>query len=154
MITQRTVNGRWEPVTGRVFRLCGAPRSWQGRLLAAVLDAGDGAVATGRSGAALWRVAGYGMREPEVLVARPGDHRPPIGILHETRHLPPHHVTAQQGVPVVTPARLMVDLAAIERPQRLERAIDNAIAASILTPEALAIAVAELATGAARAPRS
>lgn len=144
MITQRTVNGRWEQVTGRVFRLCGAPRSWQGRLLAAVLDAGDGAVATGRSGAALWRIAGYGMREPEVLVARPGDHRPPLGLLHETRYLPPVHVTAQQGVPVVTPARLMVELAAIERPQRLERAIDNAIAASILTPEALASAVAEL----------
>lgn len=144
MIDHRVRTGRWQPLTPRVFRLAGVPPSWQQRLLVAVLDAGNQAVATGRSAAALWRVPGFAMREPEVLVLRPSDHRPPLGVLHETRRLDPHHRTMQQGVPVVAPARLMVELAASERPERLERAVDSAIAAGILTPEALAGAVAEL----------
>ena len=144
MIDHRLRTGRWEPATGRVFRVAGVPRSWQQRLLVAVLDAGDHAVATGRSAAALWRLPGFAMTIPEVLVPRPSDHRPPLGVLHETRNLAAHHRTVQQGVPVVTPARLMVELAAVERPQRLERTVDSAIAGGILTPEGLAGAVAEL----------
>ena len=144
MIEHRLRAGRWQLTTGRVFRVAGVPRSWQQHLLVAVLDAGDLALATGRSAAALWALPGFSMRVPEVLVPRPSDHRPQLGVLHETRHLGPHHRALQQGVPVVTPARLMVELAASERPQRLERTIDNAIGASILTPEGLAVAVAEL----------
>ena len=144
MIDHRQRTGRWEPATARVFRVAGVPRSWQQRLLVAVLDAGGAALATGRSAATLWRLPGFAAGVPEVLVPRPSDHRPPLGVLHETRSLDGHHRALQQGVPVVTPARLMVELAAIERPQRLERTIDSAIAAGILTPEGLAGAAAEL----------
>ncbi len=144
MIDHRLRTARWEPATGRVYRVAGVPRSWQQSLLVAVLDAGDPALATGRSAAALWRVPGFAMGVPEVLVPRPSDHRPPLGVICETRHLEAHHRAVQQGVPVVTPARLMVELAATERQQRLERTIDSAIAAGILTPEGLAGAVAEL----------
>ena len=144
LIDHRLRTGRWEAATARVYRVAGVPPSWQQRLLVAVLDAGHPALATGRSAAALWRVPGFAMWVPEVLVPRPSDHRPPLGVLHETRHLGAHHRSVQQGVPVVTPARLMVELAAVERPQRLERTVDSAIAAGILTPEGLAGAVAEL----------
>lgn len=140
----RRANRRWVPIGDRVLRVNGAPRTWQQRIMAATLDAGPNAVATRRTAAALWHLPGFAMREPEVLVPRGTDHRPVLGTLSETRWLADHHVTVRQGVPVVTPARLMVELAATERAQRLERAVDNAIAASILTPEGLGSAVAEL----------
>lgn len=40
--------------------------------------------------------------------------------------------------------RLLVELAAREHPQRVERAVDNALAASLLTTDALALVVSEL----------
>jgi G:T-mismatch repair DNA endonuclease (very short patch repair protein) len=144
MIAGRCGNGRWEPLGDQVLRLRGGSRSWRQELLAAVLDAGPRAVATGRAAGALWQIPGFSMKRPEVLVKRPSDHRPSLGALHETRSLPDHHRSTVDGIPVVTVARLLVELAATESARRLERAVDNACAAGIVSPGALASAVAEL----------
>jgi hypothetical protein len=58
-IKRRVDNREWAPVRRGVFRVSAAPRSWRQRLLAAVLAAGDGAVAGGRSAPALWRLPGF-----------------------------------------------------------------------------------------------
>lgn len=48
--------GRLIVVYRPVYRLAGSPPSWEQRILAAVLAAGDGSVASHRSAARLWGV--------------------------------------------------------------------------------------------------
>ncbi|MDP9387809.1 MAG: hypothetical protein M3Q48_07730, partial [Actinomycetota bacterium] len=50
----------WEAATPRVLRLVGAPRTPLLRLMVAVLDAGQGAVVSHASAAALWGLPGFG----------------------------------------------------------------------------------------------
>jgi very-short-patch-repair endonuclease len=128
-----------------VLRLAGAPVTDHQRLLAAVLDAGPAAAATLRSAAALWELPGYRFAAPDVVVPIGSNHRPSLGKITETRTLPEHHVTTVAAIPVVTPARLIVELAGREHPRRVERAAENAIAAGSLTAAALALVVGELA---------
>jgi hypothetical protein len=126
-IRHRKGVGRLEELSPLVFRVPGAPRTPQQTLLAAVIDAGRGAVATRRAGAALWGIPGYDFGTPEVLVWQCGDHLCRLGRLSETSLLPPHHVTERDGIPVVTLPRLCFELAATEHPKRTARTVDNAM---------------------------
>lgn len=128
-----------------VFAIRGAPVTPQQELLAAVFDAGAGAVATRRSGATLWGVPGFRWpKKPEILTKRGGDHLSRLGSLSETSWLPAHHVTEREGIPVVTLARLCFELAATEHPKRTERAVDNALNMG-MTLESFAEVVGSLA---------
>ncbi len=83
--------------------------SREGRWLAAVLAAGDGAVLSHESLAALFGLQRWAPREPDVLVPR--RHRPIPGVnLRETRTLDPLDVTVFKGIPVTTIPRLFIDL--------------------------------------------
>lgn len=146
VIQRRLETGRWVPVGKHVVRVAGAPTTWRQRLLAGVLDGGPGAVATGRPAAALWVLPGYPQGGVEVLRPRGGNHRPSLGTARETRSLPPSHVTTREGIPVLVPARLAVELAGREHPKRVERTVESAIAAGLLTPQQLARVVSELAS--------
>ncbi|HEV7400885.1 MAG TPA: DUF559 domain-containing protein [Solirubrobacterales bacterium] len=73
------------------------------------------------SAAALWGIRGS--RGP-VEVTRSSGHRRPHGVrLHQTRSLPPEHVTVEAMIPVTTPERTLLDLAARLDPRQLERAL-------------------------------
>ncbi|HEX2039912.1 MAG TPA: DUF559 domain-containing protein, partial [Acidimicrobiales bacterium] len=138
--------GEWERVSPRVVRLVGAPRTERSELMAAVLDAGDSAVASRRSAAALWGLPGFSLGDLDVTRPHDGDyHRPSLGRLHQTRRLPPHHVTSVDGIPVTTPARTIFDLAGMLTPARTERALDNALASSPALLRALHRTLPELA---------
>lgn len=141
----RRLTSRLVPVGKHVLRVAGAPETSHQRLLAAVLDAGPSAVATLHAAAALWDLPGYRLDPPQVLVPVGTNHRPWAGSVTETRLLLEHHVTGRAGIPVVTPARVIVELAGREHPRRVERTTESAIAASILTPTQLAATVSELA---------
>jgi very-short-patch-repair endonuclease len=145
LVARRVAAGRWSRAGRHVLRIDGAPPCWEQALLAAVLDVGPEAVATLDSAAALWELPGYRRSHAEVLVPLGGPHRPARGRVRETRTLPRHHVTTRSGIPTVTPARLVVELAGREHPGRVERAAENAIAASILDPVELASVISELA---------
>lgn len=123
--------GLWEPLSPRVLRLTGAPFTTRSRVMAAVLDAGDAAVASHRTAAALWRLPGFELRECEVSRLHGTDYEPVLlGRVHHPRLLPSHHTTVVDGIPVTTPARTVFDLAGLLPPHRTERALDNAVAAS------------------------
>src|SRR5688500_4722301 len=137
---------RWEELSPRVLRLVGAPRTERSMLMAAVLDAGEGAAASHRSAAALWALSGFHLTDLDV--SRPHDadcHRPTLGRLHLPRLLPAHHVTTVDGIPVTTPARTIFDLAGLVHPYRTERALDNAAAMSPRLLRALHRMLPELA---------
>ncbi len=97
-----------------------APR---GRLMAAVLAAGPGAVVSHRSAAALWGIAGGG--SPYDLLV-PSRRRSPAGRVTRTAALPADEQTVFDGIPLTTVPRTLLDLAAVLSPQRLERAVNEA----------------------------
>lgn len=145
-IQRRVVSGAWEPVTPRVLRLTGCPRDYPQACLAAVLDAGDGAVASHLSAAYLWGLPGFVPVEPVEVsrYRRRGRHPSVLATLHEPRLLPKHHRDEVDSVPVTTVARTVFDLAGCLHPQRTERALDNALNRNLVAVPQLRSAAVEL----------
>jgi very-short-patch-repair endonuclease len=115
----------------------------RGAWMAAVLVA-EGAVLSHRSAAALWGVLGTERRNVEITVPRHVRPRPRIDV-HEGR-LPPDEVTTHDGILVTTPARILLDLAAVVSPQHLERAATEAEIHRLGSPTSLAALVARYPT--------
>ncbi len=84
----------------------------EGRWLAAVLACGEGAVLSHGSAARLWRMSSV-PAEPAVHVTVRGAERRRPGIVVHRSALTRADVTVQRGVPVTTPARTLVDVAAV-----------------------------------------
>jgi very-short-patch-repair endonuclease len=118
--------GDAEQLTPRVLRLPGTPRSGCQKVLAAVLDASPGAFACGHTAASLWGVRGYPMLPVHVTRARGvSGRRTRLAVLHEVKCLLSPHVTVLDGIPIVRPERLTLELCASEHPLRAARAIDD-----------------------------
>ena len=114
----------------------------QGRLLAAVLACGPGAVLSHRSAAAQWELIEALPGPIHVTVpghtGRPG--RPGIRI-HCVRRLDPRDVTTKDGIPITTPAKTLVDLNALVPDRLLERAYEQAVIRNLVTLDAVADAL-------------
>lgn len=106
---------RWERITPRVLRLVGSPETAAQRLMAAVLDAGSGAALRAYTACAWWGIPGTVLEPIDVSRTRGharkvrGDRR------HDPLLLPPHHVRVLDGIPAVTPARALFDVAGTQR---------------------------------------
>ena len=72
MLEHRIAAGRWQKVGPGVYRLAGAPVTWQSQLLAAVLAAGPGAMGSHRSAGFSWELDGCRPGAPEIVVPRGG----------------------------------------------------------------------------------
>jgi hypothetical protein len=111
------------PVFQGVFALGHQRIGRQGRWMAAVLASGPGAVLSHGSAMDLWGMRGS--RGPvEVLRRSGGVNRRRRGIrLHQTRALPDDHTTFENGIPVTTVERALLDMAGRLDAKQLERAI-------------------------------
>jgi hypothetical protein len=121
----RIERGDWEVLTERVVRRRGSAPTAHQRALAGVLDAGPDALISHESAAALWGVAGFGLEPVHVLTRRARAVRSPFAELHLPRHETEPYATAIDGLPVVRPALLLLQLAAIVPPARLQRIFDS-----------------------------
>jgi len=99
-----------------------------GRRWAAVLACGDGAVLSHGSAASAWSVRNSNSAIIDVSVGRTGRIRRRPGIrLHCRRSLTAADVTTLDGLPITTPARTVLDLAASGlRGVKLEQVVDRA----------------------------
>jgi len=135
-LTQRQIEarlraGRLFVVRRGVYRHAGVPVTrWQ-PLGAALLAAGPHAAASYCSAAEIWGLPGLIADEPELTVPWPARVRLPGVRSHQSRTLPPHHVTVQ-GLRVTTPARTLADLSALVGPQRLGRMVDDSLRRHLL----------------------
>jgi hypothetical protein len=122
-IQHRIVTQRLHPVFRGVYAAGHARLTRQGRWMASVLAAGEGAVLSHRSAAALW-----GLRQTngrvEVTI-RPGRRGPPRLTVHRSS-LPFDEVTEHDGIPVTTVSRTLLDSAAGMRPDQIERMLREA----------------------------
>jgi hypothetical protein len=135
----RWIRGRrLEPVRRGVYRMAGAPETWEQRLLAACMAAGPEARASVRSAAALHQLEGFARLPLEIthFGARPC---PMDGVvIHETSVFDVAHVARIDGIPVTSVARTLCDLTAVERDWVVERAVDEALRRKIVRLEDIA----------------
>jgi hypothetical protein len=110
-----------------------------GRLMAAVLWAGPGAVVSHETaGAELWEVTKR--RSGTIHLSVPAARKPRSrrGVVVHRRTLSSKDVTRQRGIPATTPLRTIIDLAAGARERRdAERLIDEADARNLLRADTL-----------------
>jgi very-short-patch-repair endonuclease len=125
---------RWRVAAGRLHRLHRGVYavghrglSWRGRWLAAVLAAGDGAVLSHTSAAALWEYL-RPIQGPIHLSLPAAVHRKPRpGLqLHRSRTLTPRLITHHHGIAVTTPARTIEDIRGAVEPYLFRRALRQA----------------------------
>jgi len=145
-LAARLSSPEWEPMTTRVLRLSGSVPTPEQRYMAAVLDAGGGAVLSHEAAAALWGLPGFPPTKPVVTRRRGATSRPiGLGRVCEVDSLAPEHATIAVGIPVATVARTLFDLAGILHPGRSERALDNALGRHLTTLYAVRVVVEDLA---------
>ena len=98
----------------------------RGRLIAAVLACGPGAVVSHRSAADLWGIRPTARKRIDVTVpGRSRSGRPGID-LHLVRGLDPRDITTEDGIPVTTVARTLLDLAEVAPRHHVARAMEQA----------------------------
>ena len=116
-----------------VYRPASAPLTEHGRLIAAVLACGDGALASHSAAAWLWGLDDY----PSLVVSVFGTKSAqPRGVrVHRVKRAATP--SQRHGIPVTNPLRTMVDLAAHASPEHLMIAVDRGVAARLFTPDAL-----------------
>jgi hypothetical protein len=130
-----------------VYQLAGSARTWEQHLVAATLGAGPCAAASHRSAAALLGIPGFERRgRPEVTTPRPRRHRGPEAVVHCWRPFPDHHLTVIEGIVTNRVSRTRVDRAGVVHPGRVERAVDNCLAAGVATFGSLQEAFCDLAS--------
>ncbi|MEA2349043.1 MAG: hypothetical protein QOG62_2830 [Thermoleophilaceae bacterium] len=114
------------------------------REIAAVFACGEGTVLSHRSAAALWQLLPSPARDRPVDVTVPAGRTPNRrGIrVHRTRSLDPDEATSLRRIPVTTPARTLLDLAAQLSGAELEQAVAQAERRHLVTRAKLAALLA------------
>jgi hypothetical protein len=126
-IDHRVRTGRLHVVHRGVYSVGHRVLGAVGRRWAAVLACGPGAVLSHTSAADAWEIRASASGTMHVTVG-PGGRAPGRGIrAHRRRALPADEATQLDGLPITTPARTLLDLAAGGlRGRRLEAALDRA----------------------------
>jgi very-short-patch-repair endonuclease len=135
-LQHRILSGSWTRVGRGVLRRAGAPTTERQVALAAVLLGGG--VLSHESAAALWAFPGFRLLPAQTTHGRAGGyHQRPVPGLRRTTYLPSHHVTEVDGIPVLTPTRLLFQLAASTRYERVARLTDKAWARRLVSGRSL-----------------
>jgi hypothetical protein len=119
-VTKRVHSGRLHPKHRGVFAVGTPLLPPLGRERAALLAVDGTVLARGSSAAVLGVLAAHPSGPVELLTTSNRRSRPGI-VVHRTRRLPPEDVRIQRGLPVTSPARTVLDLAAGLSTSALER---------------------------------
>ena len=95
-------------------------------MLAAVKACGPGAVLSHRSAAELWGFLDRAERTAEVTVVGTRGRELPEIVGHRTSQLEPRDRTRLEGIPITTPARTLIDVAAVLTDAELRHAVRRA----------------------------
>jgi hypothetical protein len=126
-VSHRAAVGRLHRIHRGVYAVGHPVLGPDGRRMAAVLAAGPRAVLSHASAGALWELRPSAAAKTDVTVPTAGGRAQRAGIrIHRVPGLAPGEATTLRGIPVTTPARTILDLAAMLQPRRLERVLDEA----------------------------
>jgi hypothetical protein len=124
-IGRRLKAGRLHRIHRGVYSVGNPAVSPHGRCLAAVLASGEGALLSHGSAAWLWGIAPTCPRISQVTVPRRGHGRAAIRV-HHVGTLVDADRSSVDGIAVTALPRTLLDLAASERPRRLQKLVDRA----------------------------
>jgi hypothetical protein len=139
-VRSRVQTGWLHPLYRAVYAVGHPAVTREGRFLAAVKSVGPGAVLSHFSAAALWSFVEWDGRYPEVTVPRAGVVPRGNVRVHRTSLLEPRDFVTHQGIPVTSPARTLVDLAAVVNYKLLRTAVRRALALHRISIRQLAAA--------------
>lgn len=129
-ISRNVCKGTWERLFPRVYRIAGSVRSFEQRVMAATLWAGDRSAASHATAAALW---GLTPQSAPLHVTRPTQlGHPPRGVRAHTSALRQGEVGKLRGIPVTSPARTLLDLATTGA--ELLPVVEVAVTSALVTP--------------------
>jgi very-short-patch-repair endonuclease len=139
-VDRQLERGRLHVVHRGVYAVGHRALTGEGAWMAAVLAGGDGAMLSHRSAAALSGIRETGARNVEITTPRERRRRGGL-VVHHTR-LPADEAAVHRRIPVTSPARTLLDLAALLDEHRLARAAERAEALRLASPTSLADLVA------------
>jgi very-short-patch-repair endonuclease len=125
-IVRRVKQGRLQRLHRGVYAVGHRALRPEGRMLAAVLACGPGAVLSHRSAAALWGLRYNDRARVDVTTTEKRGVGDPAIDLHRARTLDPTDITEHRGIPITTVARTFVDLAGVVDKPALDRALNQA----------------------------
>jgi len=136
-IEHRLKTGRLHLLRRGVYAVGRPEIGHKGRWMAAVLSCGRGTVLSHRSAAALWGIGGERVGGIEVSTPFASFNQPTELRVHRRYGLRAEDVTQQDGIPVTSPIRTLLDLAAELPPGEVERAVNEADRLGLVDPETL-----------------
>ncbi len=137
-VRHRVDSGRWKRHAYGVYGLAGwsndlaPPDKWEQKLWVAALHAGEAGVVFRRAAGRWLGMEPIEGRAVELLVPLTTGRALRGSTRYRSNSLTPDDVTVERGLRVTTPARTVVDLAAVMGPIRLRRLIGNATDAEVL----------------------
>lgn len=133
------------PMARGTFLVAGAPVTFEARVLGAVSVHGTETWASHRTAAALWRVPGF-PEDHRIDLLRPvdGSNERRGAVIHRSSSIPMEHVTVHRRIPLTTPARTLMDLAATIGTSRLERAVAESVRRGLCSDASLRVVLARL----------
>jgi very-short-patch-repair endonuclease len=140
-IKHRIRTGRLHPKWRGVYAVGRPELTREGEWMAAVLACGPGAVLSHASAAAAWQLRRDDGAKIEVSVQGRAARRPRGITVHRPRTLAAGDITRHQDIPVTSPTRTLIDLAARLSRDQLEAAIKQADKLDLVDPDALRQAV-------------
>ncbi len=148
-LRHRLRTGEWQRVGTRLVRLATVAVTPEQELLALCLAAGPAALASHRSAAWLWQMLEAPPARHAITVPRHRSGRCLEGLEAQAEvHRPldfPTEATSRHRIPCTPPARTLIDLASVARLDELETAVDRALAAKLVTLDALEADLGQLA---------
>jgi hypothetical protein len=140
--------GALVPLSGSVLKVAGSPSTLAQRRMAVVLDAGPDAALSHESAADAWGIGRARGHELHVVRSRRVTPREThLAAVHVVRDLRPGHVVRLRGVPIATPARVVLDEAGRVgqwAPNYVERLLDRAWSKRLLNIGELSNLVTEV----------
>ena len=145
LIQRRCRSGSWTRVRPGVYVVAGLPPSTTTALWVAWLEVGPHAARSHECAAEVLKLHPVPPGR-FVFTTHHGDHHKiPDVTVHQLKDLLPHHTTSIDGLPTTTPARTVVDLAAVIAFERLRRIVENGVNDGITTDDEVAVVLHEIA---------
>src|SRR3954454_19480395 len=139
-IKHRVALGRLHPLYRGVYAVGHTALRSEAWWMAAVLAVGPGAALSYRSAAELWGIRNGSRARIDVSVPR---HRRSTARLEvHVVEMQPDEVTVEDGIRLTTPARTLLDLAAVVSPEHVKAAFDEAEVRRLTSPTSLHALVA------------
>jgi very-short-patch-repair endonuclease len=137
-ITHRLATGRWLRVLPRVYAVAGGvPTNRRSQSMAATLWAGDGSLVAFGTAADLWGLVGVRSSRLEIWVPAGRARSCDEVTVHRGTRLDRADRTMFDGIPITTPTRTLIDVAARLEDEALLATMEAALRDGLTTPERL-----------------